>query len=61
MESDEKWLVNFACDSDFHVKHRDFFTCRKSATWGKRFYFPSEGRSAEDFFAQKKFDGFGRV
>ena len=27
------------------------FTCRKYATWDKRFYFPSEGRPAEDFFA----------
>ena len=29
------------------------FTCRKSTTWGKRLYFPSEGRRAEDFFALK--------
>ena len=29
------------------------FTCRKSTTWDKRLYFPSEGRSAEDFFALK--------
>jgi hypothetical protein len=29
------------------------FTCRKSATWGQRLYFPSEGRHAEDFFALK--------
>jgi hypothetical protein len=29
------------------------FTCRKSATWDKRLYFPSEGRRAEDFFALK--------
>ena len=28
-------------------------TCRKSATWGRRLYFPSEGRRAEDFFARK--------
>jgi hypothetical protein len=28
-------------------------TCCKSATWGKRLYFPSEGRQAEDFFARK--------
>ena len=26
------------------------FTCRKSMTWDRRFYFPSEGRRAEDFF-----------
>ena len=29
------------------------FTCRKSTTWYKRLYFPSEGRCAEDFFAVK--------
>jgi hypothetical protein len=25
------------------------------------FYFPSEGRRAEDFFSPEKSDGFGRV
>ena len=30
-----------------------YFTCRKSTTWDKRLYFPSEGRRAEDFFALK--------
>ena len=29
------------------------FTLRKSATWDKRLYFPSEGRLAEDFFAPR--------
>ena len=29
------------------------FTRRKSTTWNKRLYFPSEGRSAEDFFVLK--------
>ena len=29
------------------------FTRRKSTTWDKRLYFPSEGRRAEDFFALK--------
>ena len=29
------------------------FTCRKSTTWDRRLYFPSEGRLAEDFFALK--------
>ena len=29
------------------------FTCRKSTTWDRRLYFPSEGRCAEDFFALK--------
>ena len=28
-------------------------TCRKSTTWDKWFYFPSEGRPAEEFFAPK--------
>jgi hypothetical protein len=27
--------------------------CRKSTTWDRRLYFPSEGRHAEDFFALK--------
>jgi hypothetical protein len=26
------------------------FKCRKSTTWDRRLYFPSEGRHAEDFF-----------
>jgi hypothetical protein len=29
------------------------FTCRKYVTWDQQFYFPSEGRRAEDFFALK--------
>ena len=29
------------------------FTSRKSTTWDRRLYFPSEGRHAEDFFALK--------
>ena len=29
------------------------FTSRKSTTWDRPLYFPSEGRSAEDFFALK--------
>ena len=36
--------------TDFHVAS---FTCRKSTTWDRRLYFPSEGRRAEDFFALK--------
>jgi len=28
-------------------------TCRKSATWDRRLYFPSKGRHTEDFFARK--------
>ena len=41
---------------EFCLKIPDFhgsFTCRKSMTWDKRLYFPSEGRRAEDFFALK--------
>ena len=30
------------------------FTCRKSTTWGRRLYFPYEGRRAEDFFSALK-------
>jgi len=37
------------------------FIGRKSTTWDPRLYFPSEGRHAEDFFALKNPDGFGRV
>jgi hypothetical protein len=37
-------------------KSQGYFTCRKSATWDRRLYFPSEERHAVDFFA-----GFGRV
>jgi hypothetical protein len=29
------------------------FTCRKSATWDRRLYFPSAGRHAQNFFALK--------
>jgi hypothetical protein len=38
---------------DFHGTFSVFFTCRKSKTWDRRLYFPSEGRRAEDFFALK--------
>jgi hypothetical protein len=47
----EKWPVNLACDSDFHVNHR-VFTCRKSATWDRRLCFTSEGRHSVEFFAR---------
>jgi hypothetical protein len=30
-------------------KSQGSFTCRKSATWDRRLYFPSEGTHAEDF------------
>jgi hypothetical protein len=31
-----------------------FLTCRKSATWDRKFYFPSEGRRAEGFLSPFK-------
>jgi hypothetical protein len=39
----------------FWIPHKSqrSFTCRKSATWYRRLYFPSEGRHAVDFFARK--------
>jgi hypothetical protein len=37
------------------------FTCRKSATWDQRLYFPSKGRRADDFFPLKNPGGFSRV
>jgi hypothetical protein len=36
------------------------FTCRKSATWDQRVYFPSEERRAEDFFALKNLTASAR-
>ena len=45
------------CSDKFRLRIRlprtRSFTCRKSATWGRRLYFPSEGRGAEDFFTLK--------
>ena len=41
---------NLAESGDFHVT---FGFCRKFTTCDRRFYFPSEGRRAEDFFARK--------
>jgi hypothetical protein len=34
-------------------KSQGSFTCRKSATWDRRLYFPSEGRYDVDFFVRK--------
>ena len=31
-----------------------YFKCRKSTTWDRRLYFPSEGRRSEDFFSPWK-------
>jgi hypothetical protein len=49
----KKWPVIFA--NKWRVPHhlKGSSTCRKSATWDRRLYFPSEGRHAEDFFALK--------
>ncbi len=41
---------NLTESSDFHANLGIFFTFRKSVTWGRRLYFPFEGRCAEDFF-----------
>jgi hypothetical protein len=49
----KKWPTNLAESSDFQALFGDLFTCRKSATWDRRLYFPSEVRRAEDFFALK--------
>jgi len=51
--------VGEKCSDKFRLRirlprnSRDLFTCRKSATWDRRLYFPSEGRRSEDFFALK--------
>jgi hypothetical protein len=38
----------------FRLPHKSQgFTCRKSVTWDRRLYFPSEERRAVDFFARK--------
>jgi hypothetical protein len=52
----ELWARNvqeFCLKAEFHVTLGIFFTCRKSTTWDRRLYFPSEGRRAEDFFDLK--------
>ena len=49
----EKWPKNFAWNARLPRSIQESFTCRKSTTWNRRLYFPSEGRRAEDFFAPK--------
>jgi hypothetical protein len=49
----KKRPVNLACDSRLPRKSRGSLTCRKTATWDRRLYFPSEGTHAVDFFARK--------
>ena len=49
----EKWPMNSAWNAWLPRSIQESFTCRKSTTWDRQLYFPSEGRSAEDFFALK--------
>ena len=49
----EKWPMNFAWNDRHPRSIQKSFTCRKSTTWDRRLYLPSEGRRAEDFFALK--------
>ena len=49
----EKWPMNFSWNARLPRSIQESFTCRKSTTWDRRLYIPSEGRRAEDFFAQK--------
>ena len=44
----ELWARMLSGNDDFHAIWGSF-TCRKSTTWDRRLYFPSEGRRAEDF------------
>jgi len=57
---DKNWLVILP-EIATSTSIQGSFTRRKSATWNQRLYFPSEGRRAEEFFALKNPDGFGRV
>jgi len=43
----------FCLNADLHVTLRDLSHAVKLTTWDRRFNFPSEGRSAEDFFRPK--------
>ena len=49
----EKWPMNFAWNARLPRSIQESFTWRKSTTWDRRLYFPSEGRRAEGFFALK--------
>ena len=46
----EKWPMYFAWNARLPRSIQESFTCRKSTTWDRRLYFPSEERRAEDFF-----------
>ena len=45
--------MNFVWNARLPRSIQRSFICRKSTTWDRRLYFPSEGRSAEEFFALK--------
>ena len=49
----EKWPMNLPENARLPRNIQGSFTCRKSTTWYRRLYFPSEGRRTEDFFALK--------
>ena len=50
-ERNGRWILPE--NAQFPHNIQGSFTCRKSTTWDRRLYFPSEGRRAEDFFALK--------
>jgi hypothetical protein len=49
----EKWPVRFSRKNATSTLLSGSLTCCRSATWGRWLYFPSEGRHAQVFFAQK--------
>ena len=49
----EKWPMNFAWNARLPRSIKESFTCRKSTTWDRRLYSPSEGRRAENFSSLK--------
>jgi hypothetical protein len=53
MELGEKWPVNLACDSDFHVNRRVLLHAENLRNGTDGFTSPMKGRSAVDFFARK--------
>ena len=50
----EKWPMSFAWNARIPRSIQESFTFRKSTTWDRRLYFPSEGRRAEDLFRPEK-------
>jgi hypothetical protein len=49
----EKWPTNSAIIWTVPLQMKGSLKCYKSVTWDRQFYFPSEGRHAEDFCAPK--------